>query len=171
MQKKASEPEGSEAVIPVISLVALSCGDAETVSGGTRQHQNASSEASFRCSHSMVKNCLQFVPVCRSLFQSILFTLSLKNARESMGSNLGHGFSGHLGRFPGSRWVTANCEQQLTGHMDVIFQGRARQRSPYKHSPSSYDGSSIFDLYSSIRSSEQSMPAASKTIFSVSIFT
>lgn len=36
---------------------------------------------------------------------------------------------------------------------------------------SSYDGSSIFDLYSSIRSSEQSMPAVSKTIFSVSIFT
>ena len=110
----------------------------------------------------------QFVAVCSSLFY--LHSVS-KNARESMGSNLGHGFSGHLGRFPGSRWVTANCDQQLMGHMDVIFQGRARQRSPYKHSPSSYDGSSIFDLYSSIRSSEQSMPAASKTIFSVSIFT
>jgi hypothetical protein len=53
-KKKASEPEGSEAVIPTISLVALSCGDAETVSGGTRQHQNASSEASSRYSHSMV---------------------------------------------------------------------------------------------------------------------
>lgn len=71
MQKKASEPEGSEALIPVISLVALSCGDAETVSGGTRQHQNASSEASFRCSHSMVKTAsslFQFVAVCSSLF-------------------------------------------------------------------------------------------------------
>ena len=53
MQKKASEPEGSEALIPVISLVALSCGDAETASVGTRQHQNASSEASSRYSHSM----------------------------------------------------------------------------------------------------------------------
>lgn len=52
-KKKASEPEGSEAVIPVISLVALLYGDAETASGGTRQHQNASSEASFRYSHSM----------------------------------------------------------------------------------------------------------------------
>lgn len=114
---------------------------------------------------------LQFVPVCRSLSWFVLMRLSLKNARESMGSYLGHGFSGHPGRFPGSRWVTANCEQQLMGHMDVIFQGRARQRSFYKHSPNSYDGSSIFDLYSSIRSSEQSMPAASKTIFSVSIFT
>ena len=29
-KKKASEPEGPEAVIPVISLVALPCGDAET---------------------------------------------------------------------------------------------------------------------------------------------
>ena len=60
--------------------------------------------------------------------------------------------------------------------MDITCQGRAgqsraEQRSLYKHSPSSYDGSPIFDLYSSIRSSEQSMPAASKTIFSVSIFT
>ncbi len=111
MQKRASEPEGSEAVIPVISLVTLLYGDAETASGDTRQHQNASPEASIRYSYSIVKSSLQFVPVCRSLFQSILFTLSLKNARESMGSNLGHGFSGHLGRFPGSRWVTANCEQ------------------------------------------------------------
>ena len=53
MQKKASEPEGSEAVIPVISLVALLYGDAETASGGTRQHQNASPKASSRYSHSV----------------------------------------------------------------------------------------------------------------------
>lgn len=46
--------EGLEAVIPVISLVALLCGDAETVSGGTRQHQNVSSEASSRYSRSTV---------------------------------------------------------------------------------------------------------------------
>ena len=51
--KKASEPEGPEAVVPVISLVALPCGDAETASGGTQQHQNTSSEASSRYSHSM----------------------------------------------------------------------------------------------------------------------
>lgn len=51
--QKAFEPEGSRAFIPTISLVALSCGDAKTVSGGTRQHQNASSKASFRYSHSV----------------------------------------------------------------------------------------------------------------------
>lgn len=53
-KKKASEPEGPEAVIPVISLVALLYGGAETVSGGTRRQQNASSEASSRYSHSIV---------------------------------------------------------------------------------------------------------------------
>lgn len=37
-----SSSEGPEAIIPVISLVALLYGDAETVSGGTRQHQKAS---------------------------------------------------------------------------------------------------------------------------------
>ena len=46
--------EGPEAIIPVISLVALLYGDAETVSGCTRQHQNASSESSSSYSHSMV---------------------------------------------------------------------------------------------------------------------
>lgn len=53
-KKKALEPEGSEAVTPIISLVALPCGDAETVSGDTRRHQNASPEASSRYSHSIV---------------------------------------------------------------------------------------------------------------------
>lgn len=52
-KKEASEPEGPEAVIPVISLAALLCGDAETAPGGTRQHQNASPKASYRYSHSM----------------------------------------------------------------------------------------------------------------------
>lgn len=51
-KEKASEPEGSEAVIPVISLVALLHGDAEAASGSTRQHQNASLEASSRYSRS-----------------------------------------------------------------------------------------------------------------------
>ena len=59
--------EGSEAVIPVISLVALPCGDAETVSGGTRQHQSASSEASSRYSHSFTLVCHQAIPVNSSL--------------------------------------------------------------------------------------------------------
>ena len=34
-RQKASEPETSEAVIHVFSLMALLCGDDETVSGGT----------------------------------------------------------------------------------------------------------------------------------------
>lgn len=44
--KKALVPEGSEAVVPVISLAALLYGDAETAPGATRRHQNANSEAS-----------------------------------------------------------------------------------------------------------------------------
>ena len=152
-KKKASEPEGSEAVIPTISLVALSCGDGETVSGGTRQHQSASSKASSRYSHSIAKNSLQFVSVCRSLLQFVPFASSLKKCRESIGSYLGHG----------------KLRALTDGHMDIACQRRQGREAPT--GPSSYDGSPIFDLYSSIRSSEQSMPAASKTIFSVSIFT
>ena len=56
-KKKASELEGSEAVIPVISLMALLYGDAETASGGTRRYQNASSEASSRYSHRHKRIC------------------------------------------------------------------------------------------------------------------
>lgn len=62
-QKKASEPEGPEAVIPVISLAALPCGDAETAPGGTRLHQNASSKASSRYSHSFTLVCRSVIPV------------------------------------------------------------------------------------------------------------
>ena len=62
--------------------------------------------------HSIVKSCLQFVLVCRSLFQFVLFAPSLKNCSESMGPNLGHGFRGGVGCFRGSRWITASCEQQ-----------------------------------------------------------
>lgn len=71
----------------------------------------------------IVKNYLQFVPVCRSLFQFVLFTPSLKNGRNSMGSNLGHGFLGHPRRFRGSRWVTANCEQQPMATWTLYFRG------------------------------------------------
>ena len=75
--------------------------------------KNTSSEASSRYSHSIVKNSLQFVPVCRSLLQLVLFTPSLKNCRESMGSNLGHGFRGGAGRFCGSHGVTKAGEWVL----------------------------------------------------------
>lgn len=66
-------------------------------------------------SHSIVRNYLQFVPVCRSLLQFVPFASSLKNCRESIGSNLGHGFSGHPRRFRGSRWVTALLEILCVG--------------------------------------------------------
>lgn len=89
-----------------------------------------------RYSHSIVKNSLQFVPVCRSLSQFVLFTPSLKNCRESMGSNLGHGFSGHPRRFRGSRWVTANCEQQLMATWTLYFRGGRGRRNSAKPSPS-----------------------------------
>ncbi len=56
-EKKVSEPEGPEAVIPVISLVALLHGDAETASGGTRRYQNASPKASSRYSYSFTLVC------------------------------------------------------------------------------------------------------------------
>ena len=56
-------------------------------------------------SHSIVRNYLQFVPVCRSLLQFVLFTPGLKNCRESMGSNLGHGSQGGAGQFRGPHGV------------------------------------------------------------------
>lgn len=87
-------------------------------------------------SHSIVKNSLQFVPVCRSLLQFVPFTSSLKNRHESMGSNLGHGFSGHPRRFRGSRWVTANCEQQLLATWTLYFRGGWGRRNSAKPSPS-----------------------------------
>lgn len=62
-KEKASEPEGSEAFIPVTLLVALSRGDAETASGDTRRHRNASSEVSSRYSHSFTLDCRGGIPV------------------------------------------------------------------------------------------------------------
>ena len=87
-------------------------------------------------SHSIVKNCLQFVSVCRSLLQFVPFTPSLKNCRESMGSNLGHGISCHPRRFRGSRWVTANCEQQLMAVWTLYFRGGWGRGNFAKPSPS-----------------------------------
>ena len=82
MQKKASEPEGSEALIPVISLVALLYGDAETAPGGTQQHQNASSEASFRYSHSFTLVCRGAIPIGSSLVVGFVH-LAAKSLRVS----------------------------------------------------------------------------------------
>ena len=48
----------------------MPCGDAETASDGTRRYQNAISGASSRYSHSIVRNYLQFVPVCPTCIQS-----------------------------------------------------------------------------------------------------
>ena len=62
-KKEASEPGGPEAVIPVISLVALLYGDAETAPGDTRRYQNASPEASSRYSHSFTLACCSVIPV------------------------------------------------------------------------------------------------------------
>ena len=90
----------------------------------------------FYYSHSIVKNYLQFVPVCRSLLQFVPFTSSLKICRESMGSNMGHGFSGYPRRFRGSRWVTANCDQQLMATWTLYFRGRWGRGNSAKPSPS-----------------------------------
>lgn len=76
------------------------------VAGGLRKSDSV-------YSRSIVKSSLQFVPVCRSLFWFVLFTPSLKKCRESMGSNLGHGFRGGAGRFRGSQWVTKAGEWAL----------------------------------------------------------
>ena len=62
-KKKSSEPEGPEADIPVISLVALLYGDVETAPGGTRRYQNASPEASYRYSYPFTLACCSVIPV------------------------------------------------------------------------------------------------------------
>lgn len=87
-------------------------------------------------SHSIVRKSLQFVPFCRSLLQFVLFTPSLKICRESMGSNLGHGFSGHSWCFRRSRWVTANCKQQLMATWTLYFRGGWGRGNSAKPSPS-----------------------------------
>lgn len=91
-KKKASEPEGSEAVIPVISLVALSCGDAKTASGGTRQHQNASSVASPCYSHSFTLVCCGAIPIGSSLvvgFVHLAAESRRVSSRRRLGQTLG----------------------------------------------------------------------------------
>ncbi len=70
MSKKWEAVQGSEAIIPVISLVALLYGDIETASDGIRQHQNASSEASSRYSHS-INLLFHLVIDCSSLYRHL----------------------------------------------------------------------------------------------------
>ena len=90
--KKALEPGGSRAVIPTILLAALPCGDAETASGGTRQHQNASPEASFRYSHSFTFVCRCAIPIGSSLVVGFIHLAaeSLRvSSRRRLGQTLG----------------------------------------------------------------------------------
>ena len=61
------------------SLMVLLYGDAETASGGTRQHQNASSEASSRYSHSVIKICTAMLPRLCGVSVSTAFTDSPRN--------------------------------------------------------------------------------------------
>lgn len=107
-------------------------------------------------------------PVSSSLLQFVLFTPSLKIAANPWNHIWVTVFRVIRGNFTdhgGSRRTAIAAND----HMDIACQRRQSREAPT--GPSSYDGSPIFDLYSSIRSSEQSMPAASKTILSVSIFT
>ncbi len=66
--------------------------DAETAPGGTRQHQNASSEASFRYSHSFTLVCCGAIPIGPSLVVGFvrLATESLRvSSRRRLGQALG----------------------------------------------------------------------------------
>ena len=72
--------------------MALLYGDAETASGDTRQHQNASSEASFRYSHSFTLVCRGAIPIGSSLVVGFarLATESLRvSSRKRLGQALG----------------------------------------------------------------------------------
>ena len=81
-------------------------------------------------SHSIVKKSLQFVPVCRSLLQFVQITPSLQNCRKSMGSNLGHGFSG---RGRALSRVTWGHEGWRVGSQGVLiaWQERSSRRAPF----------------------------------------
>ena len=67
-------------------------GDAETASVGTRQHQNASSEASFRYSHSFTLVCRGAIPIGSSsvvgfvhLAAESLLVSSLRRLGQALG--------------------------------------------------------------------------------------
>ena len=84
-----------------------------------------------RYSHSMVKNYLQFVPVCRSLFY--LHPVS-KNDEIPWGQIWVTDF----GSSETFSWVTVGhgkLRAAANGHMDIIFQGRVGQRNLCKALP------------------------------------
>ena len=68
--------------------MALSRGDAETASGGTQQHQNASSEASSRYSHSFTLVCRGAIPIGSSLVVGFVH-LAAESLRMSSRKRLG----------------------------------------------------------------------------------
>lgn len=82
-------------------------------------------------SHSVVKSYLQSVLVCRSSSQFVLFSLSLKEWRNSMGSNLGRGFRVIRGNFAGhggSRWTGgALCVISRTDKVRYLLEPEVRE--------------------------------------------
>lgn len=68
--------------------MALLYGDAETASGGTQQHQNASSEASIRYSHSFTLVCRGAIPIGSSLVVGFVH-LAAESLRVSSRRRLG----------------------------------------------------------------------------------
>ena len=128
--KKASEPEGPEAVVPVISLVALPCGDAETASGGTQQHQNTSSEASSRYSHSFALDCRGVIPAGSSLVVGFdrLAAESLRvSSRRCLGQILGQIRKLFRNREPAVSFLSRG--QKWIGSEAQFIQIRAPRRS------------------------------------------
>ena len=95
--------------------MALPCGDAETVPGGTRQHQSASSEASFRYSHSFTLVCRGAIPIGSSLvvgFVHLAAESRRVTSRRRLGQTLGQSRKLFRNRKPtvsflsrGQKWV------------------------------------------------------------------
>lgn len=92
-------------------------------------------ERLFYYSHSIVKNSLQFDPVCRSLSQFVLFTPSLKNCRKSIGSNLGHGFQAILDILwghAGSRQHKRSCLAHHAGESRLCCSAAVLKQDPLR---------------------------------------
>lgn len=104
----------------------------------------------------------QFAPACPICIQS-------QKMPRIHGAKFGSRFFGSSAAISRITVGHGKLRLQLMITWDIACQRKRGREAPT--GPSSYNESPIFDLYSSIRSSEQSIPAASKTIFSVSIFT
>ena len=98
----------------------MPCGDAETAPDDTRRYQNASSEASSRYSRSIVRDYLQFVPVCLSL--SHLHPVS-KNAANPWGQIWVTGFGAGQGAFVGH-----SGSRKLASGLSRCFDCMAREK-------------------------------------------